>query len=171
MLADTYLMSQHACLFLHTSSAVYARWRASVYKMQVFTPHGLFPQTSVYPVFQLRTFQPQDPQWRQFPLPVSPLYLYPGIPLSPHRLDHQVQCPELCLLQRLILIGLIRATSGGDSSAAGHFRLMPMYRTESVIHHRLNGHEFKQAPGAGGGHGGLACAVHGVAKSQTQLGN
>ena len=64
MLADTYLMSQPACPFLHASSAVYARWRASVYKMQVFTPHGLFPQTSVYPVFQLHTFQPHDPQWR-----------------------------------------------------------------------------------------------------------
>ena len=38
-------------------------------------------------------------------------------------------------------------------------------------HHGLDGHEFKQAPGAGGGQGGLACAVHGVAKSQTQLGN
>ena len=24
-------------------------------------------------------------------------------------------------------------------------------------HHRLNGHEFEQAPGVGGGQGGLAC--------------
>ena len=61
MLADTCLVSQHAHPFLHASSAVYARWQASVYKTQVFTPHGLFPQTSMYPVFQLHTFQPHDP--------------------------------------------------------------------------------------------------------------
>ena len=45
-------------------------------------------------------------------------------------------------------------------------------------HHRLNGHEYEQAPGDGDGQGGLGvllsmgsrCAtVHGVAKSQTQL--
>ena len=36
-------------------------------------------------------------------------------------------------------------------------------------HHWLNGHEFEQAPGAGDGQGSLACAVHGVTKSQTQL--
>ena len=35
-------------------------------------------------------------------------------------------------------------------------------------HHRLNGHEFEQAPGAGDGQGGLACCRH-AAKSQTQL--
>ena len=35
-------------------------------------------------------------------------------------------------------------------------------------HHRLNGHEFEQAPGVGDGQGGHS-AVHGVAKSQTQL--
>ena len=35
--------------------------------------------------------------------------------------------------------------------------------------HQLNGHEFEQAPGVGDGQGGLAAAVHGVAKSQTQL--
>ena len=32
-------------------------------------------------------------------------------------------------------------------------------------HHRLNGHEFQQAPGVGEGQGGLACyIVHGAAK-------
>ena len=36
-------------------------------------------------------------------------------------------------------------------------------------HHRLNGHEFKQTPGDGEGQGSLACCIHGVAKSQTQL--
>ena len=35
--------------------------------------------------------------------------------------------------------------------------------------HRLNGHEFKQTPGDGEGQGSLACCIHGVAKSQTQL--
>ena len=35
-------------------------------------------------------------------------------------------------------------------------------------HHRLDGHEFEQAPGVGDGQGGLRAAVHGVAKSQTR---
>ena len=34
-------------------------------------------------------------------------------------------------------------------------------------HHRLNGHEFEQAPGVGDRQGSLDAAVHGVAKSQT----
>ena len=36
-------------------------------------------------------------------------------------------------------------------------------------HHRLNGHGFGWTLGVGDGQGGLACAVHGVAKSQTRL--
>ena len=36
-------------------------------------------------------------------------------------------------------------------------------------HHRLDGHEFEQAPGVGDGQGGLRAAVHGVTKSRTQL--
>ena len=31
-------------------------------------------------------------------------------------------------------------------------------------HHRLDGHEFEQAPGVGDGQGGLACCSHGVDK-------
>ena len=39
-------------------------------------------------------------------------------------------------------------------------------------HHRLDGHEFEQAPGAGDCQGGPACpAVHGVTKSRTRLSN
>ena len=34
-------------------------------------------------------------------------------------------------------------------------------------HHRLNGHESEQTPGDNEGQGGLACCVHGFAKSQT----
>ena len=34
-------------------------------------------------------------------------------------------------------------------------------------HHRLNGHEFQQAEGVGGGQGSLVAAVHGVEKSWT----
>ena len=34
-------------------------------------------------------------------------------------------------------------------------------------HHQLNGHEFEQALAVGDGQGGLACSVHGVAKSRT----
>ena len=33
-------------------------------------------------------------------------------------------------------------------------------------HHRLNGHEFEQAPGAGDGREAWRAAVHGVAESQ-----
>ena len=33
-------------------------------------------------------------------------------------------------------------------------------------HHRLDGHEFEQAPEVGDGQGSLCVAVHGVAKSQ-----
>ena len=36
-------------------------------------------------------------------------------------------------------------------------------------HHRLDGHEFEQAPGVGDGQGSLACCSHGVTKSRTQL--
>ena len=36
-------------------------------------------------------------------------------------------------------------------------------------HHRLDGHEFEQALGVGDGQGSLHAAVHGVAKSRTQL--
>ena len=34
-------------------------------------------------------------------------------------------------------------------------------------HHRLDGHEFGQAPGVGDGQGNWCAAVHGVAKSRT----
>ena len=34
-------------------------------------------------------------------------------------------------------------------------------------HHRLNGHEFEQAPGVGDGQGSLACCSYGVMKSRT----
>ena len=36
-------------------------------------------------------------------------------------------------------------------------------------HHRLDGHEFKQTLGDSEGQGSWHAAVHGVAKSQTQL--
>ena len=36
-------------------------------------------------------------------------------------------------------------------------------------HHQLNGREFQQAPGVGAGREAWRAAVHGVAKSQTQL--
>ena len=34
-------------------------------------------------------------------------------------------------------------------------------------HHRLNGHDFKQALGVGDGQGSLDAAVHGVTESDT----
>ena len=36
-------------------------------------------------------------------------------------------------------------------------------------HHRLEGHEFEQAPGVSDGQGSLACCSPGVTKSRTQL--
>ena len=36
-------------------------------------------------------------------------------------------------------------------------------------HHQLHRHEFEQAPGVGDGQGSWCAAVHGVAKSQTQM--
>ena len=36
-------------------------------------------------------------------------------------------------------------------------------------HHRLDGHEFEQAPGVSDGQGGMVCAVSGVTKSWTQM--
>ena len=36
-------------------------------------------------------------------------------------------------------------------------------------HHWINGHEFEQTQGDSGGQGSLGAAVHGVARSQTQL--
>ena len=38
-------------------------------------------------------------------------------------------------------------------------------------HCQPDGHEFEQGPGVGDGQGSLRVAVHGVAKSQTQLNN
>ena len=38
-------------------------------------------------------------------------------------------------------------------------------------HHQLDGHEFEQAVGAGNRQEAWLAAVHGVAKSQTQLSN
>ena len=36
-------------------------------------------------------------------------------------------------------------------------------------HHQLDRHEFEWTLGVGDGQGGLACSIHGVAKSRTQL--
>ena len=36
-------------------------------------------------------------------------------------------------------------------------------------YHRLDGHDFEQAPGGGDGQGGLRAAVRGVAESRTRL--
>ena len=38
-------------------------------------------------------------------------------------------------------------------------------------YHQLDRHEFEQAPGVGDGQGALCAAVHGVAKSWTQVSN
>ena len=36
-------------------------------------------------------------------------------------------------------------------------------------HHRLDGHKFEYTPGVGDGQGAWRAAIHGVAKSRTQL--
>ena len=63
--------------------------------------------------------------------------------------------------------------TGKDSNAGGDWGQEEKGTTEDEMagwHHRLDGHEFEQAPGVGDGQGSLACfPVHGVAKSQTRL--
>ena len=66
-----------------------------------------------------------------------------------------------------------------DSDAGRDWRQEEEGTTEDEMagwHHWLDGHEFEWTPGDGHGQGGLACwgckeplAIHGVAKSQTQL--
>ena len=62
--------------------------------------------------------------------------------------------------------------TGKDPDAGKDWRQEEKGMTEDEIvgwHHRLNGHEFEQAPGVGDGQGGLHAAVHGAAKSWTWL--
>ena len=60
-----------------------------------------------------------------------------------------------------------------DPDAGKDWRQEEKGTTEGEIvgwHHRLNGHEFEQAPGDGEGPGSLACFL-GVTKSLTRLSN
>ena len=60
----------------------------------------------------------------------------------------------------------------GKDPDAGKDRRWEKGATEDEMagwHHRLDGHEFEQALGVSDGQGGLAAAVRGVTKSQTQL--
>ena len=63
---------------------------------------------------------------------------------------------------------------GKDPDSGKDWRQEEKGMTEDKVagwHPQLNGHEFEQAPGVGDGQGGLVgpLAVHGVAKSWTQL--
>ena len=61
---------------------------------------------------------------------------------------------------------------GKDSDAGRDWRQEEKGTTEDEMagwHHRLNGREFEWTPGVGDGQGGLAAAIHGVAKSRTWL--
>ena len=61
---------------------------------------------------------------------------------------------------------------GKDPDAGKDWRQEEKAMTEDEMagwQHRLDGHEFEQAPGFGDGQGSLACSVHGVAKSRTRL--
>ena len=62
--------------------------------------------------------------------------------------------------------------SGKDPEAGRDWRQEEEGTTENEMvgwHHRLNGHEFEQAPGDGKGWGAWCAAVHGATKNQTQL--
>ena len=59
-----------------------------------------------------------------------------------------------------------------DPDAGRHWGQEEKGRTEDEMagwHHRLDGHEFEWILGVGDGQGGLACSIHGVRKSRTQL--
>ena len=62
--------------------------------------------------------------------------------------------------------------TGKDPDAGKNWRWEEKGTTEDEMvgwHHRLNGHEFEQAPGVGDGQGGLASCSPWVLKSWTQL--
>ena len=62
--------------------------------------------------------------------------------------------------------------TGKDPDAGKDLRQEKEMTEDEMVgwHHRFDGHESEQDPGVGDGQGGLASpAVHGVAKSQTQL--
>ena len=61
---------------------------------------------------------------------------------------------------------------GKDSDAGRDWGQEEKGTTEDEMagwHHGLDGREFEWTPGVGDGQGGLACVIHGVAKSQTRL--
>ena len=61
---------------------------------------------------------------------------------------------------------------GKDTDAGKNWRQEEKGTTEDEMvgwHHRLNGHEFEQAPGVGDGQGGPACCGPWIAKSWTWL--
>ena len=61
--------------------------------------------------------------------------------------------------------------TGGKDPDAGKVSRWEKGTTENEIaewHHRLNGHEFEQAPRDTKGQGSLVAAVHGTAKSWTR---
>ena len=61
---------------------------------------------------------------------------------------------------------------GKDPNAEKDWRWEEKGMTEDEMvgwHHWLDGHEFEQVPGVGGGQESLVYSVYGVAKSQTQL--
>ena len=61
---------------------------------------------------------------------------------------------------------------GKDSDAGRDWGQEEKGTTEDEMpgwHHWLDGREFEWTPGVGDGQGGLACCIHGVAKSRTRL--
>ena len=62
--------------------------------------------------------------------------------------------------------------TGKDPDTGTDWRQEEKGTTEDEMvgwHHWLNGNEFRWTPAVGDGQGGLACVVHGVAKSRTWL--
>ena len=75
------------------------------------------------------------------------------------------------------ILGLPHAKSwliGKDPDAGRDWGQEEKGMTEDEVagwHHWLDGRESEWTPGVGDGQGGLACCVHGVTKSRTQLSN
>ena len=89
---------------------------------------------------------------------ISPEYSLEGLmlKLKLQYFGHLMQRTDS--LEKTLMLGKIEGGRRTDNEMVGW-------------HHRVNGHEFEQAPGVGDDREAWCAAVYGVAKNRTQLGN